>query len=153
MAPRHAEIRATRERPAMKRKRGKMKMRRREPLTAWREAIREMAEDGFLKEADVPESFAKRLTDPMFVNPPARVYSLGGVGHGSRFSTVDFFGKKLGRTQFIVVNDKKFREWASASLEARFRAKNPHPERPLAGAFTRYMHERNLHWTGSYNKI
>jgi hypothetical protein len=137
----------------MKQNQVRMKMRR-EPLTAWREAIREIAENGFLREADVPESLAKGLTDPMFVNPPARMYSLGGVRHGhgesNRFSTVDFFGKRVGRTQFIMINDEKFREWASTFLEAGFRAKNPHPDRPLAVAFTRYMHERNLHWKGRY---
>jgi len=33
-------------------------------------------------------------------------------------------------------------------LEAMFRAKNPRPDRHLAAAFTRYMHDRNLHWMG-----
>ena len=102
--------------------------------------------------ADVPGSFARRLTDPIFVNPPARLYTLGGVanGHGgaNRFSTIDFFGEQLNRTHFIVVNDEKFRNWASAFLEAKFRAENPHPDWHLAGAFTHYMHDSNLHWSG-----
>ena len=125
---------------------------RRSSLVAWRGIVRKIAKKGFLREVDVPSAFARRLTDPLFVSPPARVYSLGGVAKGpggaNRFSTLDFFGKQLNRTRFIVINDEKFREWASTFLEAKFRARNPSPDPHLAAAFTHYMHERNLHWSG-----
>jgi hypothetical protein len=88
----------------------------------------------------------------MFVNPPARVYAISGVAHPRggryRFSTIDFFGKPLHRTRFIVVNDTKFKEWASSYMEANFKAKNPHPDRLIKSAFTHYMHDNNLHWSG-----
>ena len=54
------------------------------------------------------------MTDPMFVNPPARLRALGGVatGHGraNRFSTIDFFGEQLNWTYFLVVNDEEFKK-------------------------------------------
>ena len=123
-----------------------------ERLTAWRKVVRLIAGRGFLREADIPKSFAERLTDPILVNPPARVYTLNGVaplgGGRYRFSTIDFFGKTLHRTRFVVVNDDKFKTWASAYLEASFKAKNPHPDRTTKSAFTHYMHDNNLHWSG-----
>jgi hypothetical protein len=104
-----------------------------------------IAREGILREATVSRKYVKRLTDPMFVNPPARLHALGGVanGHGgaNKFSTIDFFGEQLNRTYFIVVNDEKFRRWASALLEARFREANPRPSGSLARAFTHHMHD------------
>ena len=121
-------------------------------LAAWRRIVKRIAKEGFLREADIPSVFVRRLTDPLFVSPPAREYSLGGVVNGrggaNKFSTIHFFGEPLDRTHFVVVNDEKFRTWTSGFLEAKFRAKNPHPDRPLAAAFTHFMHERNLHWSG-----
>ena len=46
----------------------------RESLIEWRKVIRTIARKGFLKEAGISWYFARRLTDPMFVNPPARLY-------------------------------------------------------------------------------
>ena len=123
-----------------------------ERLDAWRKVVGTIAKVGFLREADIPHSFAERLTDPIFVNPPARVYTLSGVarinGGRHRFSTIDFFGKPLHRSQYVVINDEKFKEWASASMEASFKVRNPHPDPVIRSAFTHYMHDNNLHWSG-----
>lgn len=128
------------------------KGRKRQSLIAWRKVIKKIARKGFLKEADIPKSFVRRLTDPIFVNPPAMVCKLTGVSHPNggrrKFSTFDLLGRRVYRTQYIVVNDSKFRRLASAMMEADFRAKNPHPDRVITAAFTPYMHESNLHWSG-----
>ncbi len=125
---------------------------RNESLVRWREVIRKIAKEGFLKKDGVSQRFVERLTDPLFVNPPARLYSIGGARaehRGSvKFSTVDLFGKELSRTRFIVTNEEKFKMWAATYLEAMFRAKNADPDRHLAAAFTHYMHDANLHWSG-----
>lgn len=127
-------------------------MNQKERLIAWRRVVGTIAKKGFLREADIPKSFVERLTDPIFVNPPARVYTLSGVAHINggryRFSTIDFLGKSLHRTRFVVVNDEKFRKWASAYMEANFNARNPHPDRIIRSAFTHYMRDNNLHWSG-----
>ena len=132
--------------------RNQMQGRKKDSLIAWRKVVRTIAKQGFLKEADIPWRFAMRLTDPESVNPPARVNSLSGIAHLSggrhRFSTVDLLGKRLYRTQYIVVNEDKFRRWASTWMETNFRVKNPHPDRLTTAAFTRYMHDNNLHWSG-----
>ena len=126
-------------------------MNQNERLNAWRRVVGAIAEKGFLREVDIPESFVKRLTDPIFVNPPARVYTLSGVAHNGRrqrFSTIDLLGRPLHRTPYVVVNDEKFREWASDFMESSFRAENPHHDRVVKSAFTHFMHDSNLHWSG-----
>ena len=121
-------------------------------MRRWEEVIRDIAREGFLRRNSVSKDFAERLTDPMFVNPPARLCRISGVrpAHrgGVKFSTIDFFGKELSHGLFMVINDEKFNAWVGSSLEAMFRAENPHPESRLAAAFTHYMHESNLHWSG-----
>ena len=47
-----------------------------------------------------------------------------------------------------MVNDGKFRRWASTWMKTDFRVKNPHPDRIITAAFTHYMHENSLHWSG-----
>jgi hypothetical protein len=103
-----------------------------ERVSAWRRVARAIAEKGFLREADIQESFVKRLTGPIFANPPARVDTLSGVAHNVRrrgFSTIDLLGRPLRRTRYVVVDDEKFRRWAADFMESSFRAENPHPDR------------------------
>jgi hypothetical protein len=87
-----------------------------------------------------------------------RFGSAGGKGHpavfqsgrgygkgrgGTRYSSLDIFGETIS-TWYEPENPKEFVE----SLVRKFYAKNPDPSPEIRRAFTRLLHQHNLHWEG-----
>jgi hypothetical protein len=77
------------------------------------------------------------------------VVRIGGVqgAHGKKFSTYDFFGERMD-VSYLVLDMEGFKTYISRELEGKFLMWNPNPSRSLRWAFSSYMHDHGLHWSG-----
>jgi hypothetical protein len=94
----------------------------------------------------------KVLLIQVIVNPPLQRIEITGVSCSGRkgtikFSSVDLFGMRLTREIYIVHNVGMFRIFISRRLQAMFEKTNPDPSKDLRRAFTRYLHNYELHWS------
>ena len=111
---------------------------------------------GFIPFETVPYFARRRVVDPLYFKQPARLFQLRGVssaGHKGaiKFSSVDLFGlRKLDESYYVLEWDR-FSKFISQRLEIMFRATNPDPSKHMKKAFTRFMHNFSLHWTGCYH--
>lgn len=116
-----------------------------------------LKKQGFVDSHDVPQFVRQRIVDPLYFGNPARAFYLWGVNSGQKggrkFTSFDFFGRRMLHESYYVTDWDEFSRYLSAKLEAMFRAKNPAPTSQLRLAFTRFMHDFGLHWTGCTHSI
>lgn len=107
---------------------------------------------GFLPFNCVPRLVRRIVTDPLYMDLPAKQFHITGTNAGrkggTKFSCFDFFGVRMLHESYYVVDWERFSEFISARLELMFRAKNPNQPRHLRTAFTRLIHDFGLHWSG-----
>ncbi|MHB2035397.1 MAG: hypothetical protein ACYCPW_01455 [Nitrososphaerales archaeon] len=112
-----------------------------------------MKVQGFIVSNQVPYFAKKRLVDPLYFNHPARLFQIRGVisaAHkgATKYSSIDLFGRRKLGESYYVLNWEKFSKFIGQKLEVMFRATNPAPSKNMKTAFTRFMHNFGLHWTG-----
>ena len=112
----------------------------------------------FIPFEEVPYFARRKLVDPLYSEQPARLFQLMGVssaGHKGaiKFSSVDLFGLRKLDESYYVVEWERFSEFISEKLEVMFRAANPNPSKHMKKAFTRFLHNFGLHWTGCYHLV
>ena len=113
---------------------------------------KKIQEQGFIDAQSVPYFTRVRIVDPLYLKRPARPFHIAGVNSsekgGRKFTSVDFFGPKVIREFYYVLDWERFSKFISAKLELKFRATNIDPPRMLKKAFTQFMHDFGFHWTG-----
>jgi len=117
-----------------------------------------MRAQGFIVSNQVPYFARKRLVDPLYFNHPARLFQIRGVisaAHkgATKYSSIDLFGRRKLGESYYVLNWDKFSKFISQKLEVMFRATNPTPSKNKKTAFTRFMHNFGLHWTGCFHPV
>lgn len=116
------------------------------------EIAKKIREQGFIDAQSVPYFTRVRIVDPLYLKRPVRPFHITGVNSsekgGRKFTSVDFFGPKVIREFYYVLDWERFSKFISAKLELKFRATNIDPPRMLKKAFTQFMHDFGLHWTG-----
>jgi DNA-binding MarR family transcriptional regulator len=113
-----------------------------------REIYQKLVSRGFLRLNEVHISPRNVIMSGKFGEVPERV-RIGGVTaspHGKLFSTHDFFGEQIS-LHYLVLDMEKFKRYISRYLELKFRVKNKNPNEEIKKAFTKYMHDHNLHWS------
>ena len=110
---------------------------------------------GFIAFLGVPRFARRRIVDPLCFEPPARPFRIIGInsGHkgGRKFTSINLFGSRVIRESYYVLDWEKFSKFISMKLEVMFRATNPDPPKQLKRAFTHFMHNFGLHWTGCHH--
>jgi hypothetical protein len=97
---------------------------------------------------EVPRNLRSVIMSGEFGEVPEYV-RIGGVAaspHRKLFSTYDFLGEKI-LLNYLVLDMEKFKRYISRYLELKFRVKNKNPNQEIKKAFTKYMHDHNLHWS------
>lgn len=111
-----------------------------------------LKKQGFIDSHNVPQFARERIVDPLYFENPARAFYLWGVNAGQKggrkYTSFDLFGSRMLHESYYVTNWDEFSKYLSAKLEDMFRSKNPDPPRQMKLAFTRFMHDFGLHWTG-----
>ena len=113
---------------------------------------KKIQEQGFIDAYSVPYFARVRIVDPLYLKRPARPFHIVGVNSsekgGRKFTSIDFFGPKVIREFYYILDWERFSNFISMKLELKFRATNIDPPRTLKKAFTQFMHDFGLHWTG-----
>lgn len=122
------------------------------------EIVSKAQKQGFISAADVPAFARARLTDPLYFEPPAEHIRLSGVSAPGRkgaikFSSVDLFGLQKLDESYYVVDWERFRKFICQKLEVMFLFKNPSPSKDLRKAFTRFLHNYGMHWSGCFHLV
>ena len=119
------------------------------------ESKRMLLEQGFIPFKSVPRLARQTIMDPLYLQPAARPFHITGINAGhkgaTKYSCFDFFGVRMLHESYYVTDWRRFSDFISTRLELIFRATNPDPARHLKTAFTRFMHNFGLHWTGCHD--
>jgi hypothetical protein len=82
--------------------------------------------------------------------PDARTEEIGSVrmSGGKHYSIHDLVGYSVQGMVYVVKDLPIFRSVMAMKLEKDFLDRNPNSERGMRAAFTAFMHENKLHWSG-----
>lgn len=112
---------------------------------------------GFVPVNGVPSPLRIAVVDPVYFEQAPRVFCITGMNSGQKGSTkfrcVNLFGVRILRESYYVMDWTKFSKFISTRLELMFRATNPAASRYMRTAFTRFMHNFGLHWTGCHHFV
>ncbi|MHB1868430.1 MAG: IS110 family transposase [Nitrososphaerales archaeon] len=118
--------------------------------------IRRLQRRGFIRARDVPSPIRKALSNSLAFYPKLRQIKITSVNHGggkgaTKFSSVNIFGRRYFGEIYFVSDVDSFKRFISRRLETMFIGTNPNPDLGLRKAFTRYLHNHDLHWRGCYH--
>jgi hypothetical protein len=110
---------------------------------------------GFVSLNNIQPDVRKMLMNGCDAIHLARV-EIRGVNRGGRkgaikFSSIDLFGKRCIREIYLVSDFDYFNRFMSRRLQMLFIRANPNPDRNLRKAFTHFLHDYGLHWSGCYH--
>ena len=71
-----------------------------------------------------------------------------GLHGGRHYSIHDLLGHSVKGMVFVVIDTGKFSDFVSLELERDFKKTNPTADSRTRAAFTSFMHENKLHWSG-----
>ena len=93
---------------------------------SWFESRSKLFEIGFLPFNCVPRRARRKVTDPLYSDPPAKAFHITGVNSGHRgatkFTCFDFFGVRMLHESYFVTDWERFSEFLGTKLELMFRA-------------------------------